>query len=193
MTIFFSVSGILCHHCLDNPKSSQTCEDVDAVIDCGKDPEFGDYYSSCYTLTLNFTFGNTTYVIRDKNCSVSDEEHCSMAENQTCSTYYNHISIYGRLNSCKMQCCSKNYCNNGRVLPTQKPDITKEPALAYSNSQTTNFGNIVSIPTTAQKPESTQTSALAYSNSQTTCCGNAVFILTTAFMLCLHLYYPRVL
>ena len=107
-----------------------TCEDTDDIIDCKTDPDFGQFYSSCYTLKIQIGFGKDKYIIREKNCSMADEESCYVVENRTCTNFHNEVTQHGgNMDSCDVQCCSENYCN-GRAV-----DKSSAMALAMALSE----------------------------------------------------------
>lgn len=82
------------------------CESVTTEIEC---PSNGQVvYDSCYTVTkvMDYpVFGRRVEVL--KNCSVLAD--CSFLESLLCNNVYNLI------NSCSIQCCTGDLCNNKTI------------------------------------------------------------------------------
>lgn len=101
------------------------CESVTTEIEC---PTNGQVvYDSCYTVTkvMDYpVFGRRVEVL--KNCSVLAD--CSFLESLLCNNFYNLI------NSCSIQCCTGDLCNNKTIQ--------------YSASSTTR-GSTASVKTRA--------------------------------------------
>lgn len=103
-SLLYAVLSIRCFSC--QGLIGSTCESVTGEVEC---PQTHD---SCFTVTRNMDYpGIGRYVEVLKNCSILQD--CWFIGNVSCD------NAYGFVNSCSIDCCIGDLCNNKTVQITQ--------------------------------------------------------------------------
>lgn len=97
--------SIQCFEC--DSETGVSCTGEMNIIDCSLDPEYGDTYDSCFSMTAY----NGRKRVQIKDCSISFG--CEELEDILCENYTNAQNSTGK--KCRLECCKDELCNDNNV------------------------------------------------------------------------------
>ena len=83
------------------------CSSPTYSVDCSKDPQFGNQYDACQTVTVRL---NVSYkYIKVTDCGA--KAFCNVLTDMLCKNLKGKLSL--NILECNGSCCEQNFCNGG--------------------------------------------------------------------------------
>jgi len=90
----------------DEANSSSSCEANSKIKNCSVDPDFGDFYDSCFTQVVVVRGKAKIHI---KECAIS--WGCEELEKILCEGNSVVDSESSSPENCRVECCKEDYCN----------------------------------------------------------------------------------